>query len=307
MAKNMYQKREERKSKKMNDDGKSFSNVSINWYPGHMAKTKREIKERINLIDIIYEVIDARIPISSKIPDLDELISNKPKIIIVTKYDLCDKIITDKILKNYEEKYTVMKVDLKSNDSAIVKRILDNTNKILNNINDKRTEKGLKKRIFRALVVGAPNVGKSTLINRLVGRNATLTGNKAGVTKSLSWIKINKDIELLDSPGILWPKIDSATIGYNLASFSSINENIINKDEISSYIIKILYNKYPNILYKLYGIEVIDEDDLTSAFDQIAHKRGALLKGNNVDYDKVYNIIINDLKSGKIKNITFDW
>ena len=280
--------------------------TNINWYPGHMAKTRREIKEKLDLIDIVYEVIDARMPKSSKIIDLDYLLNNKPRILIVTKYDLCDKSVTDKFIRDYEKKYPVIKVDLKKNDQNVGKKIVDMTKEILVEINRKRQEKGLNNRSFRALVVGVPNVGKSTLINRLAGRNVTKTANMAGVTKSLSWIRLNKDIELLDTPGILWPKIDDLIVGYNLASLTSIKEEILDMEEISSYIIKFLYDNYPGILRDKYGITEIDVDDLTETYDLIGKKRGALLKGGYVDYDKVYTIIINDLKEGKIGQVTFD-
>ena len=285
------------------DNEKVFQKSQINWYPGHMAKTKREIKEKIDLIDIVYEIIDSRMPKSSRIIDLDELIKDKPRILIFTKYDLCDKSITDKYINDYQKKYTVIKTNLKEN-SNINKIIINKTEDILRNINIKRLEKGLNKRNYRALVVGVPNVGKSTLINRLAGRNIASTGNKPGVTKSLCWIKLNKDIELLDTPGILWPKITEESAAYNLASLASIKEEIINKEDIASYIIKFLYQNYPNILKNKYQIDNID--DMNVVFDKIGRKRGCLMKGNIVDLEKVYAIILNDVKEGKIGNITFD-
>ena len=277
--------------------------TNINWYPGHMAKTKREIKEKIDLIDIVYEVIDSRMPKSSRIVDLDEIIGNKPRLMIFTKYDLCDKEITNKFILEYEKQYAVIKVNLKENTN-IIKEVINKTNELLKNINEKRIAKGLNKRNYRALVIGVPNVGKSTLINRLAGRNIQDTGNRAGITKSLSWIKINKDIELLDTPGILWPKIDDITTSYNLASLTSIKEEILNKDDISIYIIKQLFNYYPNLLKEKYGID--DIKDMNLVLDKIGRKRGCLMKGNIVDLEKVYTIIINDLKEGKIGKVTFD-
>ena len=281
----------------------SENKTNINWYPGHMAKTKREIKEKIDLIDIVYEVIDSRMPKSSRIKDLDEVIGNKPRIMIFTKYDMCDKSITDKFISEYEKDYVVIKTNLKEN-SNITKEIVSKTESLLKDINEKRIAKGLNKRSYRAVVIGVPNVGKSTLINRLAGRNIQSTGNKAGVTKNISWIKLNKDIELMDTPGILWPKIDDVNISYNLASLTSIKEEILNKDDISIYIIKTLYKYYPNLLKEKYGVTEIN--DMNLVFDQIGRKRGCLMKGNIVDLEKVYTIIINDLKEGKIGKITFD-
>ena len=277
--------------------------TNINWYPGHMAKTKREIKEKIDLIDIVYEVIDSRMPKSSRIIDLNEIIGNKPRIIILTKYDLCDRTITDNYIKEYEKKYTVIKANLKDNNN-ITKEIVLKTEELLSDINEKRLAKGLNKRNYRALVIGVPNVGKSTLINRLAGRNIQSVANHAGVTKSISWIKLNKDIELMDTPGILWPKLNDEEVSYNLASLTSIKEEILNKEDIACYIIKTLYNYYPSLLKEKYDIEIID--DITEVLDKIGRKRGCLMKGNIVDYEKVYTIIINDLKEGKIGKVTFD-
>ena len=273
--------------------------TNINWYPGHMAKTKREIKEKLELIDIVYEVIDSRMPRSSRIVDLDEIIGNKPRIIIATKYDLCDKSITDKILNEFDG--VVIKCNLKKN-SNINKKIINKTEELVKTINDKRLEKGLAKRNYRALVIGVPNAGKSTLINRLAGKNIAKTGNMAGVTKNLSWIKLNKDLELLDTPGILWPKIESREQALNLASLTSIKEEILDKEEIARYIISFLKNNYPNILIEKYKIDLNSED----IFEDIGRRRGCLMKGNIVDLEKVYTVIINDLKEGRISNITFD-
>ena len=273
--------------------------TNINWYPGHMAKTKREIREKLELIDIVYEVIDSRMPRSSRIVDLDEIIGNKPRIIISTKYDLCDKVVTDKILSEFTG--TVIKCNLKEN-SNINKVIINKTEELVKSINEKRLEKGLTKRSYRALVIGVPNAGKSTLINRLAGKNIAKTGNMAGVTKNLSWIKLNKDLELLDTPGILWPKIESREQALNLASLTSIKEEILDKEEIARYIISFLKDNYPNTLKEKYKIDLDSEDIM----EEIGRHRGCLMKGNIVDLEKVYTIIINDLKEGRISNITFD-
>ena len=300
----MYQKRKITAEKKNNDSQKSFSKVPISWYPGHMVKTKREISEKLNLIDIVYEVIDARMPISSKIVDIDDLIKNKKRILVMTKYDLCDKKETDKFIKYYEKKgYTVIPVDLTT--GANVKKILEVSRELLKEEQEKRIAKGMRQRSIRALIVGVPNAGKSTLINRLVGRKSAGVGNKPGFTKSLSWIRINKDIELLDSPGILWPKIENQESAHILAALSSIKEEILNQDQIAVFILKKLYELYPELLKERYGITEID-DDLIDTYDLIAKKRGALTKGGVADYEKVSNIIIMDLKNNYFENITLD-
>ena len=301
---NMHQKREMRKNKKMNEDTKSLPSTSINWYPGHMAKTKREIIEKINLIDVVYEVVDARMPLSSKIVDIDDLIKDKPRILVMTKYDLCDKTETDKIIKYYEELcYKVVAVDLMS--GLNVKKILDYTKEIMDIENKKRESKGMKPRAARALIVGVPNAGKSTLINRLVGKKSAGVGDTPGFTKSLSWIRINKDVELLDSPGILWPKMEDQEAAHILACLSSIKEEILNPDAIAVFILRKLYELYPERLEKRYGVVELDED-LIEVYDTIAKRRGALSRGGVADYDKVSNIIIRDLKNGYFGNITFD-
>ena len=283
---------------------KKFPKTSINWYPGHMAKTKREIKEKLDLIDIIYEVIDARMPKSSKIVDIDDLIKNKPRILIMTKYDLCDRKETDKFISYYENLgYQVIPVDLMSGTN--VKKIIEASEVVLESENEKRKAKGLKPRNIRALILGVPNAGKSTLINRLVGKKSAGVGNKPGFTKSLSWIRIHKNIDLLDTPGILWPKLEDQESAHVLASFSSIKEEILNEDQIAAFILKKLYALYPKALEERYGIDELD-DDLIEAYDIIASRRGALTKGGVADYERVSRIILQDFKNGYFGPITFD-
>ncbi len=278
--------------------------TNINWYPGHMAKTKKEIKEKLNLIDIVYEVIDARMPLSSKIVDIDDLIGNKKRILIMTKSDLCDKNETDKFVKYYEALgYTVVLADLMNGNG--VSLILSKSQEIIEEENSKRRNKGLKPRSIRALIVGVPNVGKSTLINRLVGKKSASVGNRPGVTKNLSWIRINKDIELLDSPGILWPKLENQESAHILAALSSIKEEIVDTMDLACFILTKMIQLYPKQLEERYGITKLSTDFIEE-FDIIAKKRGALMRGGITDYDKVATIIINDLKGGYLGNITLD-
>jgi len=287
-----------------NKSEKSFSSSSINWYPGHMEKAKREIKEKLSLIDVVYEVIDSRMPYSSKIKDIDNLIKNMPRVLIMSKYDLCDKIETDKFVEYYKSLgYIVVPTTL--TDKKDISNILSKSRDLMQKINEERKKKGMKPRAIRALVIGVPNVGKSTLINKLVGKKKAPTGDRPGVTKALGWIRINSDLELLDTPGILWPKIESDTEGYHLAGLSSIREEIVNKEDLSIYLLRRIYKLYPSKLEERYGITEVKED-IIPTLDMIAKKRGALSKGAEVDYDKVYQIILRDIKEGLLGSLTLD-
>ncbi len=276
--------------------------TNINWFPGHMKKTRDGIKEKLKYIDVVYEVIDSRMPLSSKIKDIDDIIKDKKKIIIATKYDLCDKNETDKILDKYEsEGYYIYKCDL-------LKDKLDNLLKLTNNIMkdefDSMTRKGLKARKPRVLVLGVPNCGKSTLINKLAGSKKAGTGNTPGFTKNISWIRLNK-IDLMDTPGVLWPKLEDQEGAKTLAAFGSIKLEILNAFDISNFILKKMYELYPESLKERYGIESLSED-LIEEYDIIAGRRGALLKGGIADYNKVSLIIIRDLQNSYLGKVTFD-
>lgn len=278
--------------------------TNINWYPGHMAKAKRLIKEQLNYIDVVYEVIDARMPYSSKMQDMDELLQNKPRILVMTKMDLCDKVETEKWMKYYEkEGYIVVPLDLEHTSN--LKPLLKATEEIVKDTVQKRLDKGMLKRRTRILIIGIPNVGKSTLINRLVGKKAVDTGNRPGITKQVNWIRINEDLELLDTPGILWPKLEQERVAFNLASLTAIREEILPLFQVIEYILNTLYKYYPEKLKERYGIEEIDED-VVDTLDKIGKKRGCLIKGGEIDYDKVFAIIVNDIKNGYFQNITFD-
>lgn len=276
--------------------------MAINWYPGHMAKTKREIKEKLDLIDIVFEIIDARIPKSSKNIDVDSLIKNKPRVLIMTKLDLCDEVETKKWIKYYEEKgYKVIALDLINNPNLNL--IYNETSKLQNELNKKRHEKGLKERRIRALIVGIPNVGKSTLINRLVGRKATNVGNKPGITKQLEWIRINNELELLDTPGILWPKFEDQEAALNLAAMTAIKEEILDIEEVAIYIINTMLKLYPDNIKNRYNLT--DTSDIVIILDQIGKKIGAI-RNKETDYDKVYATILKDLREGYLGKVTFD-
>lgn len=276
--------------------------VNINWYPGHMAKTKREVKEKLDLIDIVFEVIDARIPYSSKNKDIDSLIKNKPRILIMTKMDLCDLNKTKEWIKYYESiGYKVIPLDLLNNPN--LQSLTNETNNYSLKMNQKRKEKGLKERKIRALILGIPNVGKSTLINRLVGKKATNVGNKPGITKQLEWIRVNNQIELLDTPGILWPRLDNQEVALNLAATTAIKEEILNIEDIAIYIINKMLKEYSDNIKERYNLT--NEEDIIDILDNIGKKIGAI-RNKETDYDKVYITVLRDLRDGRLGKVTFD-
>ena len=279
-----------------------FPKTTINWYPGHMAKTKREIKENLQLIDVVYELLDARIPYSSKNKDIDELIKNKPKVLIMTKTDLCDLEITKKWQQYYENMgYKVILTDLINNKN--IKQIIEVTSSLSDNMNKKRLSLGMKPRKTRVLILGVPNVGKSTLINRLVGKKAAPTGDKPGITKKLNWIRINDKLELLDTPGILEPKLENKEVALNLAALTSIKEEVLDLEQVALHIIDKMLNLYPSVLKTRYNLT--NANTPLIILNQIAKQKGAI-KNGEVDYEKVYKIILRDLKEGYLGNITFD-
>ena len=280
-------------------------NTNINWYPGHMEKAKRLMLKEYKNIDLVYELVDARIPRSSKIKNIFDIIGNKPKILIMTKKDLADPILLEKWILYYQNLGTkVIAADLNNNED--IKKIIALTHEMMQEIQQKRIEKGLKEKTAQVLVVGIPNVGKSTLINRLVGKNVVSTGNRPGITKNLTWLKTNHNILLLDTPGILWPKIENKDIACNLAAFSAIKSEILDVNEIGVHILEKLNRYYPQLLQARYGLTstnmAINYDEW---YTKIARNIGAM-RGNEVDYEKVSNRLINDIKDGYIKGVTFD-
>ena len=303
---NMYQKRKERKEKRENNSvEKVISSTGINWYPGHMAKTKRQIKERIDLVDVVVHVVDARIPKSSFINDINEFTKNKEKILVFSKYDLCDKEETLKWKNYYEKKgYTVILSEL--NDKNVKNKIVDAVNSLMSNVNLKRKEKGLLPKKAKVMVVGVSNVGKSTLINNLVNKKVQTVGNMPGVTKNINMVKINDKIDLIDTPGVLWPKFDSELTAFNLASMTIIKEEVLPLDEVCVYILSTLNLYYKDILKNVFGIDYFNEEEIYELYENIGKYKNYPKVGGEPDFDRINLFIINSIKNGTLKGITFD-
>lgn len=280
-------------------------NKSINWYPGHMAKTKREIKEIISLMDIVIEIVDSRIPESSHIKDLEEFTLNKEVIIIFNKFDLCDKKETLK-WKSHYEKLGFVVLTSNSKDNFDKKSIINCIEELMKEKNSIRKKKGLLPKKAKALIVGVPNVGKSTFINRIVNKKITEVGNKPGITKSLKTIKISEKVDLVDTPGILWPKIEDEETAYNLASMNIIKEEILPLDKVGIHILEKLSKFYKDILKRELGIEKFDISKIEECYREISEFKKFKIIDDEVDYDKINLYILNLIKSEKIKEITFD-
>lgn len=281
----------------------SEKNVNIQWYPGHMTKAKRMMQEDIKLIDIVIELLDARVPLSSKNPDIDELAKNKYRLILLNKTDLADPVITSSWEEYFKEKgFFVLCLDSRKNSG--MKIITDKVKEACKEKIERDKKRGIIGRPIRAMVVGIPNVGKSTFINSYSKKAVAKVGNKPGVTKGKQWIRIDKNIELLDTPGILWPKFEDEAIGLRLSYIGSINDDILTKSEIALELIDFLKKNYCNTLTDRYNIDI--EKDCFEILSDIAILRKCIKKGNEADVDKASNILLDDFRSGKLGRISLE-
>lgn len=277
--------------------------MDYQWFPGHMTKAMRQMKEDIKLIDLIIELLDARIPLSSRNPEIDNLGQNKARLVLLNKADLADEKQNNKWIEYFKKK-GIVALKINSKNKHGIKEINNAVNIACKEKIERNLKRGIKNRPIRAMVVGIPNVGKSTFINAYAGKNCAKTGNKPGVTKGKQWIRLNKNLELLDTPGVLWHKFDDQKIGMHLAFIGSMNDNILDVSELAFQLIKLLENLYPNAIKDRYSIE--GDDNILQIMYQIAEVRGCKLKGNQPDLDKTSKIVLDDFRSGKLGRITLD-
>lgn len=270
--------------------------MNVQWYPGHMTKAKRQMQEDIKLIDLIIELVDARVPLSSRNPDIDEIGKNKARLILLNKADLADEAQNEAWKAYFQEKgFYVVKVD--SRNGAGMKVVQNVIQEACKEKTERDRKRGIKNRPIRAMVAGIPNVGKSTFINTFAGKACAKTGNKPGVTKGKQWIRLNKNVELLDTPGILWPKFEDQEVGKRLAFIGSVKDEILNMEELALELISYLCQNYPGALAKRYNIT--EEGQPVELLGEIARVRGCLKKGEELDYTKATGILFEEFRSGK--------
>ncbi len=278
--------------------------MTIQWFPGHMAKARREVTERLKLVDIVFELVDARLPASSSNPMLQQLIQQKPHLILLNKADMADQDLTQKWIRHYYDSgHRALAINSLANHD--IKRIINTAEEVLKEKRERQKARGLRQRAIRAMIIGIPNVGKSTLINRLARRKVTRTGNMPGVTRAQQWIKVGKSLELLDTPGILWPKFEDPEIGYKLAITGAIKDSLLNMQDVAVFCLRFLKAHYPERLQERYKLDEIPEN-IVDLFDKIGQLRGCLVTDGEIDYDQVAEVVIMDVRMQKLGKLTFD-
>ena len=279
--------------------------MTIQWFPGHMAKARREVTENLKLVDIIFELVDARLPVSSRNPMLEQIVHQKIKLMILTKADMADEQQTQKWIE-YFKKQDIQAVAINSFEGRDLQKVLKETKVLLQPKFDRMKARGMKPRAIRAMILGIPNVGKSTLINRFAKKNIARTGNTPGVTKSQQWIKIAKELELLDTPGILWPKFEDQEIGFKLALTGAIKDAVVRMEDLAVYGLRFLEEHYPERLQDRYQLEEVG-NDLEAVFQHIGTLRKTFSTGGEVDYDAVAELIVRDIRNEYLGRLTFDF
>ncbi|GKV55610.1 ribosome biogenesis GTPase A [Sporosarcina sp. NCCP-2222] len=279
--------------------------MTIQWFPGHMAKARREVTEQLKLVDIVFELIDARLPLSSRNPMIDEVLGQKPRLLILNKMDLADDRETAKWIRYFESK-EIHAVAINSFEGKGLTAVTKAAKEILAPKIERMKRRGIRPGAIRAMIVGIPNVGKSTLINRLAKKNIAKTGNKPGVTKAQQWIKFGKELELLDTPGILWPKFEDQSVGYKLALTGAIKDTIVNMENLAVYGLRFLEQHYPERLTERYHISTVGED-IAAVFDKVGENRKVYAAGGEIDYEKVAELIVQDIRNELLGKLTFDF
>lgn len=278
--------------------------MQIQWFPGHMTRTLRQVQEKLRYVDIVFELRDARIPYSSSNPKIDSICQNKPRLILFNKAKMADDKVTNAWINYYKgQGITCLAID--SISGYNIDKIVPTAKNILKDLFEKEKAKGMKERPIKALILGIPNVGKSTLINTLAKRKVAQTGNKPGVTKNLQWINVNNELMLLDTPGVLWPKFDDKEVGLKLAVTGAIKDEILPLDTIALYALSFLKQHYPEKLMARYKLETLSEDNI-EIMDQIALNRGCLLPGKRIHYDRVIDIILYEIRNDLLGNISWE-
>ena len=272
----------------------------INWYPGHMKKTRELIAENLKMVDIVIEVIDARIPVSSRNPIIDELVKNKRRLIILNKSDLSDPKANEAWAETFKKQGNLV-LTMNCMTGIGVGQLY----KLLSRLQDEKNEGQLRKKSLRMMIVGVPNVGKSSLINRMTGKKSAKTGDRPGVTKGKQWLGLENGMQLLDTPGILWPKFEDPQVGLNLAFCGSIKDEILDTASLALELIKVLQRDYPQLLRERYKLDELDEDALVN-MEAVAAKRGFILSGKRVDYERCARTVLDEFRGGKIGNITLE-
>lgn len=272
--------------------------MTIQWFPGHMAKARREIIEKLKLVDVVIELLDARIPLSSQNPMVDEIINQKPRLILLNKSDLADRRVIDDWVSYFKEK-NIKALPISSTKGKSVSSIPKEAENLIVEKREAMKKKGLKPKPVRAMILGIPNVGKSSLINRLANKGVTKTGDRPGVTKGQQWIKVGQTMELLDTPGILWPKFEDQKVGYRLAATGAIKDELLHFDDIALFVINYFRENYKDRILERYDLEKLSDNDI-EVIEQIGRRRGCLVSGGEIDFDKASEIIIRELRSGKL-------